>query len=308
MLGASSWNLPGSDVGGDLTGGSVDIYVANKTTLSGAVIASDIDKLKLDTGSLEYRNIKDRDRGSNFGGGGNISGGAAPKSNSQSLSVSYGFTDKRQTNFATIGEGEITVRDGKTDLSKLNRDTTISQYNTKDVSLSGGFTLDSTTVDLVADIVDAPSKAYESRKKQVLDGLRDAKDTSVLIYKEAGVVVEKTGNLLDDKGFRTNNEIKIDGLQLKLSAYEGQIANSKVDSTNGKFQIVFNSSEQAVDYILTKKQLGIPITENDAALLSQTLWQNPKDGQLAREFKEYALNNAESLLMKKQPGSSLIEL
>ncbi len=146
----------------------------------------------------------------------------------------------------------------------------------------------------VADIVDAPSKAYESRKKQVLDGLRDAKDTSVLIYKEAGVVVEKTGNLLDDKGFRTNNEIKIDGLQLKLSAYEGQIANSKVDSTNGKFQIVFNSSEQAVDYILTKKQLGIPITENDAALLSQTLWQNPKDGQLAREFKEYALNNAES--------------
>ena len=154
--------------------------------------------------------------------------------------------------------------------------------------------MDSTTVDLVADIVDAPSKAYESRKKQVLDGLRDAKDTSVLIYKEAGVVVEKTGNLLDDKGFRTNNEIKIDGLQLKLSAYEGQIANSKVDSTNGKFQIVFNSSEQAVDYILTKKQLGIPITENDAALLSQTLWQNPKDGQLAREFKEYALNNAES--------------
>jgi len=294
VLGASSWNLPGSDVGGDLTGGSVDIYVANKTILSGAVIASDIDKLKLDTGSLEYRNIKDRDRGSNFGGGGNISGGAAPKSNSQSLSVSYGFTDKRQTNFATIGEGEITVMDGKTDLSKLNRDTSISQYNTKDGGLQGGFTLDSTTVDLVADIVDAPSKAYESRKKQVLDGLRDAKDTSVLIYKEAGVVVEKTGNLLDDKGFRTNNEIKIDGLQLKLSAYEGQIANSKVDSTNGKFQIVFNSSEQAVDYILTKKQLGIPITENDAALLSQTLWQNPKDGQLAREFKEYALNNAES--------------
>jgi len=206
VLGASSWNLPGSDVGGDLTGGSVDIYVANKTILSGAVIASDIDKLKLDTGSLEYRNIKDRDRGSNFDGGGNISGGAAPKSNSQSLSVSYGFTDKRQTNFATIGEGEITVMDGKTDLSKLNRDTSISQYNTKDGGLQGGFTLDSTTVDLVADIVDAPSKAYESRKKQVLDGLRDAKDTSVLIYKEAGVVVDKASNWVNDHLFTGHDE------------------------------------------------------------------------------------------------------
>jgi len=281
--------------------GAVDIYVEDKITLTKAVIASDTGDLMLDTGSFEYSNIKGNDRSYNVGGGVNVGGNSSkagddPVKNKVTYNVrgNYGFSDSRQTNFATIGEGTITVRDGKTDLSKLNRDTTLSQYSTKDGGLQGGFTLDSTTVDLVADIVDAPSKAYESRKKQVLDGLRDAKDTSVLIYKEAGVVVEKTGNLLDDKGFRTNNEIKIDGLQLKLSAYEGQIANSKVDSTNGKFQIVFNSSEQAVDYILTKKQLGIPITENDAALLSQTLWQNPKDGQLAREFKEYALNNAES--------------
>ncbi len=105
--------------------------------------------------------------------------------------------------------------------------------------------------------------------------------------------VEKTGNLLDDKGFRTNNEIKIDGLQLKLCGYEGLIANSQVDSSNGKFQIVFDSSEQAVDYILTKKQLGIELTGQDVSLLSQTLWQNPKQGQLASEFKGYALNNAD---------------
>ena len=173
-----------------LTGGSVDIYVEDKTTLKGAVIASDIDKLKLDTGSLEYRNIKDRDRGSNFGGGGNISGGAAPKSNSQSLSVSYGFTDKRQTNFATIGEGEITVRDGKTDLSKLNRDTTISQYNTKDVSLSGGFTVDSTIVNFVT----SPIETVKNTVAQVEKGLGEAKDTILLIYDETGKVVDKARN------------------------------------------------------------------------------------------------------------------
>jgi len=66
-----------------------------------------------------------------------------------------------------------------------------------------------------------------------------------------------------------------------------------VDSAKGKFQIVFDSSEQAVDYILTKKQLGLELTGDDASLLSQTLWQNPKQGQLASEFKEYVLNNAD---------------
>jgi hypothetical protein len=159
-----------------LTGGSVDIYVEDKTTLKGAVIASTTGDLTLDTGSLEYRNIKDRDRWSNFGGGGNISGGAAPNSNSQSVSANYGFTDKRQTNFATIGEGEITVRDGKTELSKLNRDTTISQYSTLNAGLQGGFTLDTATVDLVAHPVDtvvntakAVEQGYEAGKKTTIE-------------------------------------------------------------------------------------------------------------------------------------------
>ena len=51
-------------------------------------------------------------------------------------SASFGFTDKRQTNFATIGSGLITVRDTDIDLSKLNRDETVSQYGTMDAGVS----------------------------------------------------------------------------------------------------------------------------------------------------------------------------
>jgi len=205
-----------------LTGGSVDIYVANKTILSGAVIASDIDKLKLDTGTLEYKNIKDRDRGSNFGGGGNISGGAAPNSNSQSVSVSYGFTDKRQTNFATIGEGEITVMDGKTDLSKLNRDTSISQYNTKDGGLQGGFTVDIATVDLVAHPVDTVVNTAKAVEKGIDDGkaiVVDASERTVNCYKSVN-----SGDGLTWE----NNDQRMDRLAEKL------LFNDKAEYASGQ--------------------------------------------------------------------------
>ena len=129
-----------------LTGGIVDIYVENKTTLTGAVIASTTGDLTLDTGSLEFSNIKDKDISSNLGGGVNAGAG------SESVNATYGFTDKRQTNFATIGEGTITVRDTEDTaaaLEGLNRDVTIAQYNTKDGGLQGGFTVDKATIDLI---------------------------------------------------------------------------------------------------------------------------------------------------------------
>jgi hypothetical protein len=137
--------------------GAVDIYVEDKITLTKAVIASDTGDLMLDTGSFEYSNIKGNDRSYNVGGGINFGGNSSkagddPVKNKVTYNIigNYGFSDSRQTNFATIGEGTITVRDGEADLSKLNRDTTISQYNTKDGGLQGGFSVDTATVNLIA--------------------------------------------------------------------------------------------------------------------------------------------------------------
>ncbi len=172
-----------------LTGNRVNIYAENKTTLKGAVIASTSNDLTLDTGSFEYIHIKDKDISYNFGGGANAganyTGKPDEKNNTWSVNANYGFSQKRQTNFATIGEGTIIVRDGDTDLSGLNRDVTKAQYGTVDIGLKGGFTVDSSTVALVTD----PGKQITIAIDSVETGIYDAGKTASEIY-------EKTENLI----------------------------------------------------------------------------------------------------------------
>ncbi|HSV97265.1 MAG TPA: hemagglutinin repeat-containing protein [Spirochaetota bacterium] len=192
-----------------LTGNSVNIYVENKTTLKGAVIASTSNDLTLDTGSFEYIHIKDKDISYNAGAGVNLgsnsTGKPEEKNNTWSVNASYGFSQKRQTNFATIGEGTIIVRDGETDLSGLNRDVTKAQYGTVDIGLKGGFTVDSSTVAFVTDPEGEIKNAIDSLKK----GYGDAAKTTEEIYEKSVVMYERTTNFINDKGFYTNKEIRI---------------------------------------------------------------------------------------------------
>jgi len=154
------------------------------------VIASDTGDLMLDTGSFEYSNIKGNDRSYNVGGGVNAG------SDSKSVNATYGFTDKRQTNFATIGEGTIKVRDtsaslgaggssiGNTDeYSGLKRDVSKAQYNTKDGGLQGGFIVDTATVNLIAH----PENTVVNTAKAVEQGYEAGKKTAI-------ETTEKTGN------------------------------------------------------------------------------------------------------------------
>ena|GEM_PF-1015400 len=272
-----------------LTGGSVDIYVEDKTTLKGAVIASDIDKLKLDTGSLEYRNIKDRDRGSNFGGGGNISSGAAPKSNSQSLSVSYGFTDKRQTNFATIGEGEITVRDtsallsagGSADLSKLNRDTTKSQYSTLTTGLEGGFTLDTATVNLIAH----PENTVLSTVSAIDTGIDNGIGTTKKIIQEVEVGVERTGNLIEYGHFTTDDKVQY---CLNMDEYKARKA-------SGEEITAFDT----LLYLKSKSAAGYELDNSDISslrLASAFVIDDVTDGIVANLKANIRVNSKEEVL------------
>jgi len=166
-------------------GGSVDIDVAEKTTLRGAVIASDTGDLTFATGSLEYSNIKDRNNSTNFGGGasahtGNGKTGKEKTESGKGLdSASFGFSDSRQTNFATIGEGTITVRDGNTDLSKLNRDVSKAQYSTMDLGVQ--LSADKSTIDMLSDI----EGTYDKTKRESMilysmgEGAVKAVDTGI---------------------------------------------------------------------------------------------------------------------------------
>ncbi len=213
-----------------LTGANVNIYVEEKTILKGAVIASTTNNLTLDTGSFEYSNIKDKDISNNVGAGINIgqnyAGEGSEKNNSYSANASYGYTEKRQTNFATISEGTIIVRDGKSDLSKLNRDVKISRYSTVDVGLQGGFTVDSSTVNLlttnpkntVKNTIDAFEKGYE-----------DAKETTLVIY-------EKSGNLIVYGEFGLDGDYNVTDARIHkqiLEKYGQDVSIEEIDSHKG---------------------------------------------------------------------------
>jgi len=203
-----------------LTGNSVNIYVENKTTLKGAVIASTSNDLTLNTGSFEYIHIKDKDISYNAGAGVNLgsnsTGKPEEKNNTWSVNASYGISQKRQTNFATIGEGTIIVRDGNTDLSKLNRDVTKAQYGTVDIGLKGGVTVDSSTVAFVTNPVGEIKNAITSLEK----GYNDAKKTTVDQY-------QRTSNYMNDRGYYTNGEITKIGVDAALAVFTPDISQVK---------------------------------------------------------------------------------
>ena len=198
-----------------LTGNSVNIYVENKTTLKGAVIAATSDDLTLDTGSFEYIHIKDKDISYNFGGGANAganyTGKPDEKNNTWSVNANYGFSQNRQTNFATIGEGTIIVRDGETDLSGLNRDVTKAQYGTVDIGLKGGFTVDSSTVALVTSPIKTITETYAALEK----GYEGAKRTSADIYAESIIIYEKAGNLISYGVFGLDGDFEVQNARVR---------------------------------------------------------------------------------------------
>ncbi|HQO39327.1 MAG TPA: hypothetical protein PK986_02555, partial [Spirochaetota bacterium] len=123
-----------------------------------------------------------------------------------------------------MGEGTIIVRDASTGLSTggtsigspdtydgLNRDVTLAQYNTKEGGLSGGFTVDDNLVQLIRHPIETPVDSV----LQIYQGLIDAKDTTVLIYNEAGEVVEKTGNYIEYGDYETAGDLKMTEEQYK---------------------------------------------------------------------------------------------
>lgn len=159
----------------------LDIRVEDHTQVDGAVIASKSDDLKLDTGTLGFSDLQDKDQSSQVGGGISVSytvstgtsdakddkdDGTKPdpktgdgKSDDSpnkgkeyaNLEINYAAHDKRQITRATIGKGDIIVRDNPSmDLSKLNRDLNKAQEITKDEQIAFDFYVSSTAIEEIA--------------------------------------------------------------------------------------------------------------------------------------------------------------
>ena len=124
----------------ELTAKNVNIDVAGKTSLTGAMIDGS-ESLHLATNELEFKDLHDFERSNETGYGVSTSVGITTNkgetnlhpNGKTSLTLKDTGNDKEQITRATIGEGVIEVAGGS-DLTDLNRDTSKAQEITKDIT------------------------------------------------------------------------------------------------------------------------------------------------------------------------------
>ncbi|MGF1907870.1 hemagglutinin repeat-containing protein, partial [Vibrio kasasachensis] len=121
------------------SGGEININVGNHTQLEGAKIATvdksgnDLGKVNLETGSIDFVDLSNThfDQNKNFSGNTGFSIGEDEEDGSTVIDWSKGKTSLVHSNtshysktktLATVGQGNITVRDEESDLVRLNRD------------------------------------------------------------------------------------------------------------------------------------------------------------------------------------------
>ncbi|WP_230151284.1 hemagglutinin repeat-containing protein [Pseudomonas brassicacearum] len=173
----------------------VDIRTEDHTQLDGALIAADNGNLKLDTGTLGFSDIagKDKEHGYylNVGGSYSQGGGGAQDSsqvgkgekdkNGWSISGWEYEKDRQQTVRATVGAGEVVVRnDSKTGADStagLNRDVSKAYEITKDDESRTDLYVTKSSVDAVMD----PSGTVQAWKSSI----KSYPDSSLKAYEDA---------------------------------------------------------------------------------------------------------------------------
>ncbi|WP_240224801.1 hemagglutinin repeat-containing protein [Rheinheimera hassiensis] len=173
--GSSAWVNEQSSIIGS---GSVNIRTEGHTQIDGAVIANidengnDLGNLTLDTGSLAYTDIADHDKEKSyylnvgFTIGDDTSTNQKESNTNYNASGNYSNHDKEQINRATVGEGNIIVRDNpQQDLGDLNRDTSIAQEITKDDSKDVNLYASTTALESLGNLVESPEKRDEQLNK-----------------------------------------------------------------------------------------------------------------------------------------------
>jgi len=167
----------------------VDVRTGENTHVEGAVIAADNGNLKLDTGTLTYRNIEDKDTSKGFQAA--LSGSYASGGNNSYPTIDGGYdsSDRRQINRATIGEGEIIIRlDPSNGLEGLNRDLRRAQELTKDESVSVQVYVDPSALLELLDII-KEGLGDEMTRDESIQALSEMVSRGLITQKEAEAVL-----------------------------------------------------------------------------------------------------------------------
>ncbi|WP_404401298.1 hemagglutinin repeat-containing protein [Pelagibacterium halotolerans] len=173
--GTSAWVAEQSGI---FAGDAVDITVGGNTDLVGGAIVSESDALTLDTGTLTVSDLSDHDTAESVEGGLSLSGGLnQPGTPGWSVEGSASGHDKEQETRATIGEGEIVIRDtdaqealedaGVTEtVANINRDPDLAQEITKDEESYIGLYASDTSVAAAVEAGGAVVEAIEQHFAQ----------------------------------------------------------------------------------------------------------------------------------------------
>lgn len=138
-----------------------EIKVNENTNLTGGLLGGG--NTTLDTGTLIYTNIKDKEKGIDIGISGSASENKKTGSTGKKTSVegSYGAVDREQITNATIGNGTIIVGGEEKNLD-INRDESKGQEITKDININtitGKYSTDKRKWNEVQDIMGEHGKS-----------------------------------------------------------------------------------------------------------------------------------------------------
>ncbi|WP_225594830.1 hemagglutinin repeat-containing protein [Pseudomonas sp. PDM22] len=188
---------------------SVDIYTEGHTQLDGAVIASNTGDLLLNTGTFGHSDLYDKDRyksvditsGMAYNSKENQDKGKTTNDQAQVpnkfIAGSYDIRNAEQVNRATVGAGEIVVRDNPgQDLSGLNRDTDKAQELLKDEHKGEDLYLSSNSVERAGYIAETVGNAVPA----FVEGLQQAQNRKELTTGTPDERYAAAGRLLDSYG------------------------------------------------------------------------------------------------------------
>lgn len=203
---------------------SVDIYTEGHTQLDGAVIASNTGDLLLNTGTFGHSDLYDKDRyksvditsGMAYNSKENEKNGKSTNDQAQVpnkfIAGSYDIRNAEQVNRATVGDGEIVVRDNPgQDLAGLNRDTDKAQELLKDEHKGEDLYLSSNSVEKVGQAAEVIGNAVPaaidgfqraSARKDLASGTpeeRSAAAVKLLQYQVGSDAATPAGQALADR-------------------------------------------------------------------------------------------------------------
>jgi len=224
---------------------SVDINVGEHTQIDGAVVANldaegkDQGNLSLSTNSLAHTDFKDTNKEKSFYL--NVSGGYSNQKSSGTKSAgtgglatgsgvdqkgksedgkgtgswgvkgNYSSTNQQQDTNATLGQGDITVRNGdESSLSSINRDVDQGQVLTKDKSKETNLYVTSSSIDAVKGMVitdDPNTPEDESKNNTFVKWKTDLENYSVKTTK----MFENMGKVSETLGAQENVFVKVAG-------------------------------------------------------------------------------------------------